>query len=163
MNNYLLLIGISYALVAMFIVWVGFYKGFGTKSKIVISTILPLIYFLHWMGLQQSKGWPSNQTLPTQFELISADVVEPNQSKQIDGNIYLWVRPNEDGAPRAFILPYTRELHQRLFEAKQRSAQGRMQLGKLSGSNSREAGADVGGGMKLSFRNAPRRRLPAKK
>ncbi len=163
MNNYLLLIGISYAVLVMFIVWVGFYKGFGTKSKIVISLILPLIYFFHWMGLQQSKGWPSDQTLPTQFELISADVVEPNQSKQIKGNIHLWIRPGDDGAPRAYILPYTRELHQRLFEAKQRSAEGRMQLGMLSGGNSREAGADVGGGMKLSFKNAPRSRLPPKR
>ncbi len=163
MNNYLLLIGISYTILVMFIVWVGFYKGFGTKSKILISLVLPLIYFFHWMGLQQSRGWPSDQTLPTQFELISADIVEPNQSKQIKGNIHLWVRPSESGAPRAYILPYTRELHQRLFEAKKRSAEGRMQLGMLSGSNSREAGADVGGGMKLGFKNAPRRRLPAKR
>ncbi|MEE9310217.1 MAG: hypothetical protein V3U64_04295 [Cocleimonas sp.] len=163
MNDYLLLISISYALLVVFIVWVGFYKGFGTKSKILISLMLPLIYYIHWMGLLQSKGWPSDQTLPTQFELISADIVEPNQTKQIVGNIHLWIRPGDNGAPRAYILPYTRELHKRLFEAKQRSAEGRTQLGTLSGGNSREAGANVGGGMKLSFRNAPRRRLPAKR
>jgi len=163
MNNYLLLLSISYTAPVAFIVWVGFYKGFGTKSKILISLILPLIYFFHWQGLQQSKGWPSSQILPTQFELISADVVEPNQSKKISGNIHLWIRANEEISPRAYVLPYSRELHQRLFEAKQRSEKGRTQLGLLSGSDSREVGADIGGGMKLRFRNAPRRRLPAKK
>ena len=152
----------SYALIVMFIVWIGFYKGFGTKSKIIISALLPLIYYLHWMGLQQSKGWPSDQTLPSQFELISADVVEPNQFKEIEGNIHLWIRPEEDGAPRTYILPYSRDLHKRLFEAKQRSAGGRRQIGLLSGSDSSEGGADIGGEMKLGFRNAPRRRLPAK-
>ena len=146
----------------MFIVWTGFYRGFGTKSKIIISAVLPLIYYLHWMGLQQSKGWPSDQILPTQFELISADVVEPNQSKEIRGNIHLWIRLKDDGDPRAYTLPYSRDLHKRLFEAKQRTAQGRRQIGLLSGSDSREGGSDIGGGMKLGFKNAPRRRLPAK-
>ncbi len=163
MNNYLLLIGLSYVLLVMFIVWVGFYKGFGTKSKILISLLLPAIYYLHWFGLQQSKGWPSDQTLPTQFELISADIVEPNQSKEVLGNIHLWIRPEEDDAPRSYILPYSRDLHKRLFEAKQRTTQGRRQIGLLSGSDSREGGSDIGGGMKLGFKNAPRRRLPAKK
>lgn len=147
----------------MFIVWVGFYKGFGSKTKILISLILPFIYYLHWMGLQQSKGWPTDQSLPAKFELISADVVEPNQSKSIEGNIHLWIRPGDDGAPRAYILPYSRDLHKRLFETKQRSAQGKRQMGVLSASDSREGGSDVGGGMKLGFKNAPRRRLPAKK
>ncbi len=163
MNNYLLLIGLSYVLLVVFIVWVGFYKGFGTKAKILISLILPLIYYLHWMGLQQSKGWPSDQTLPSQFELISADVLEPNQHKDIKGNIHLWLRPRENGTPRAYILPYSRDLHKRLFEAKQRMEEGRMQIGMLTGNDSKGSGSEVGGGMRLNFRNAPRRRLPAKR
>jgi len=163
MSNYLLLIGLSYALLVLFIVWVGFYKGFNTTAKILISVLLPAIYYLHWIGLQQSKGWPSDQILPSQFELISADVIEPNQSKDLKGNIHLWIRPAEDGAPRAYILPYSRDLHKRLFEAKQRTEQGRRQIGMLSASDSQEGGSDIGGGMKLGFKNAPRRRLPRKK
>ncbi|MEE9446036.1 MAG: hypothetical protein V3V19_10280 [Cocleimonas sp.] len=163
MNNYLLLIALSYIFLVVFVVWVGFYKGFDAKSKIIISLLLPLVYYLHWMGLQQSKGWPSDQTLPTQFELISADVVEPNQAKEVNGNIHLWIRPTGNGSPRAYILPYSRALHERLFEAQKRISQGRSQIGVLFGSDSRERGTNIGGGMKLSFRSAPRRRLPAKK
>lgn len=163
MHNYLLLIGLSYVLLVVFIVWVGFYKGFGGKAKIVISVMLPFIYYFHWVGLQQSRGWPSDQTLPSQFELISADVLEPNQHEDIKGNIHLWLRPSENGTPRAYILPYSRDLHKRLFEAKQRIEQGRMQIGMLTGNGSRGDGSEIGSGMKLSFRNAPRKRLPPKR
>ena len=124
--------------------------------------LLPLIYYLHWIGLQNTRGWPSDQTLPSKFELISADVVEPSQLKNIQGNIHLWIKPDEKGAPRAYILPYTRELHKRLFEARQRLTQGKAQIGFLYDSASRESGASIGGGMKLKFKNAPRRRLPPK-
>jgi len=62
-NDSLLLISSSYILLVMFIVWVGFYKGIGSKTKILISLLLPIIYYLHWMGLQESKGWPTDQGL----------------------------------------------------------------------------------------------------
>lgn len=162
MNNVFLLLSISYVLLAVFVIWSIFGKRFSAIQKIMISLLLPLVYFLHWSGLQQTKGWPSDQTLPTKFELISADIVEPNQSKKIKGNIHLWIRPDDNGAPRAYILPYTRELHKRLFEARQRITEGRAQIGTLSDSGSREGGASIGGGMKLGFKNAPRRRLPPK-
>jgi hypothetical protein len=162
MNSAFLLLSISYVLLVVFVIWSIFGKRFSGSQKIIISLLLPLVYYLHWLGLQQTKGWPSDQTLPTKFELISADVVEPNQSKKIKGNIHLWIRPDNNGAPRAYILPYTRDLHNRLFEAHQRIQQGRAQIGMLYDSGSGEGGSDIGGGMKLGFKNAPRRRLPPK-
>jgi len=163
MNNYLLLISISYVALVVFIIWTGFGKRFSSKTKIVISLVLPLVYYLHWLGLQESKGWPSDQALPTQFELISADIVEPNPVNDVKGSIHLWIRPSDNGAPRAYALDYSRELHQKLFDTKQRIAQGRRQIGLLYDEESGQSGASIGGGMKLGFRNAPRRRLPPKK
>lgn len=162
MINYLLLLGISYSIIVAFLVWVVFYKGFKTKGKILIVFFLPCLYFLHWAALQESRGWPTDKTLPIQFELLSADIVEPHQLKKVKGNIHLWIRPKENGKPRSYILPYTRELHKKLFETKQRIAHGRGQIGLLYDSESRERGVDVGGGMKLGFINAPRKRLPPK-
>ncbi len=162
MNNALLLMSISYVLLAVFVIWSIFGKRFSTPQKLFISLLLPLVYYLHWIGLQNTKGWPSDQTLPTKFELISADIVEPNQFKKIKGNIHLWIRPDDTGSPRSYILPYTRDLHKRLFEARERIQQGKAQLGMLYDSGSRESGASIGGGMKLGFKNAPRRRLPPK-
>ncbi len=162
MNNYLILLTISYSLILVLMVWMWLNKSLEFKGKLLLSLLLPVIYYFHWNALQQSKGWPSDQTLPSQFELISADVVEPNSLKKITGNIHLWIRPNENEAPRAFILPYTRDLHKSLFKAKQAMSHGRGQIGRLFDSSSRQRGSDIGGGMKINFVNAPRRRLPPK-
>ena len=162
MSSYLLLLSVSYIVLALFVVWAVFGKRFSGKQKVLISLLLPLVYYLHWLGLAESKGWPSHQTLPAQFELISADIVEPNQLEGIKGSIHLWIRPNDNGAPRAYILLYSRDLHKRLFETRQRIAQGRRQIGLLYDKDSGQSGASIGGGMKLSFKNAPRKRLPPK-
>ncbi len=163
MNQSFLLMSLSYVVLVLFIVWSVFGKRFSNRNKIIISLLLPLVYYFHWTNLQEIQGWPSDQTLPTQFELISADVVEPNPLEKISGNIHLWIRPADDGPPRAFSLPYSRELHKKLFETKKRISQGRRQIGLLYDSTSGQSGASIGGGMKLGFRNAPRKRLPPKK
>jgi len=163
MNTSFLLMSLSYIALVVFVAWAIFGKRFNTLSKLVICLLLPLVYFMHWQSLQNTKGWPSDQSLPTQFELISADVVEPNALENIKGNIHLWIRPSKTEPPRAFILPYSRDLHKRLFETKKRMASGRRQIGLLyDSSNSGQSGASIGGGMKLKFRNAPRKLLPKK-
>jgi len=163
MNNYMLLLSLSYISLALFVVWVAFGKRFSGKQKIFISLILPFIYYLHWQGLQETKGWPNDQTIPAPFELISADIVEPNPLEGIDGRINLWIRPEDNGLPRAYTLSYSRDLHQRLFETREKIAQGHRQIGLLYDSSSGQGGASIGGGMKLAFKNAPRMLLPPKK
>ncbi len=159
--SHFLILSISYVLLAVFVVWIAFGKRFSGMHKVFLSLLLPAIYFLHWQGLNETKGWPTDETLPTQFELISADIVEPNPLKKVEGNINLWVRPEEDGPPRSYSLPYSRDLHKRLFETKKRMAEGRKQVGLLSPDGG-GSGASVGGGMRLGFRNAPRKHLPPK-
>jgi len=157
-----LLLSISYVLPIVLIAWLGFGKHLGIKTKVLLALLLPLLYFLHWAGLQHSKGWPSDQTLPLRFELISADILEPNPLKEIKGNIHLWIRPDQDQTPRAYILPYSRALHKKLFETKQRVAEGRTQMGILTDEASGGSGASLGNGRKLDFQDMPQRRLPPK-
>ncbi len=157
-----LLLSISYVLPIALIAWLGFGKHLGVKTKVLLTLLLPLLYFLHWTGFQQSKGWPSDQTLPLRFELLSADILEPNPLKEIEGNIHLWIRPNQDQTPRAYILPYSRALHKKLYETKQRVAQGHAQMGMLTDEDSGGSGANLGKGRKLDFQDMPQRRLPPK-
>ena len=163
MNTSFLLMSLSYIALVVFVIWTIFGKRFSAFNKVMICLLLPVIYFIHWNTLQQTRGWPSDQTLPSQFELIAADVVEPNKLENNKGNIHLWIRPSETEPPRAYILAYSRDLHQRLFETKKRMSSGRRQIGLLyDSSNSGQSGASIGGGMKLKFRNAPRKILPKK-
>lgn len=168
------MLSISYVLPVAMLIWLWFGEHLGIKSRVLLSLLLPLLYFLHWTGLQHSKGWPSDQSLPLRFELLSADIVEPNPLKGIKGNIHLWVRPlpkaktktvmkPDKQLPMAYILPYSRTLHKKLFETKQRIEQGRSQMGLLYDDQSGGGGASIGGGRKLDFQDIPKQHLPPKR
>ncbi len=160
---YQILLGFSYVLPLFLVIWLWFGSKLGNKSKLVISLLLPLLYYFHWTGLKQSKGWPADTQLPERFELISADVVEPNTLKDVTGNIHLWVRTKNHAAPRAYVLPYSRALHKMLFETKQKINAGRAQMGLVYESGSGGSGANLGSGLKLNFKDTPRSHLPPKK
>ncbi len=153
---------LSYALALAFIVaiWLGV-RGHRIL-KIVMTLSLPVFYYLHWMGLNGYAGWPSTQILPEKFELIAADVKEPDKEGQSHGSISLWIRPQTNSEPRAHIMPYSRKLHQILHETKQKIAAGRRQLGIMNADDQRGPGANLGNGRTLHFINAPRTRLPPK-
>ena len=160
--NTLLILSVSYVLLTVITVWLWFGNVLGPKGKVALSLILPIVYYPHWMGLVQSIGWPSSQELPERFELISSDIIEPNDYMKVPGNIHLWVRTRANTPPRAYSLPYSRELHDELTATRQRSAQGRRQVGSLSNSDSRGRGTNIAGGKTLEFHSEPKKRLPAK-
>jgi hypothetical protein len=131
--------------------------------KLIITACLPLIYVLHWQGLQDHRGWPAEQKLPEQFILIAADVIEPVKGREKQAAIYLWIKPSEAQQPRAYRLDYSRELHQTLFEIRKRIKQGKRQMGLLrEGKRVGDEGVPVGHGQRLEFIDAPRNTLPPK-
>lgn len=91
-----------------------------------------------WKALDSYAGWPTGDRMPSQAILISAVVREPNPRTHDPGAIYVWTRPltapskdlfdeRPDGnEPRAYRLPYSREMHEQLMQAMQAMAQGRM-------------------------------------
>jgi len=94
--------------------------------KLPIVVVVPLFSFLVWSSLDSFTGWPANTTTPSRLMLIQEVVVEP--SKTTSGAIYIWgippkqshglfkYRPKES-EPRAYKLPYTRQLHEQVAAA----------------------------------------------
>jgi hypothetical protein len=153
----------SYVIPVVILAWIWLGVRGKLVIKILITACLPLIYVLHWQGLQENKGWPAEQKLPEEFILIAADVIEPGASKGRDAAIYLWIRPVEAEHPRAFRLDYSRELHQTLFEVRQRMKQGKRQMGVLrEGKRMGDEGVETGYGQRLEFVDAPKNALPPK-
>ena len=160
--NYPLLLSLGYIFPLAFLVWLYLNKPLSLTAKLLTAMVLPLIYGVHWLGIQQYTGWPSEQTLPTRFELISADVIEPNRLNQVEGVIHLWLRPEGEHQPRAYRLPYSRALHKKLFETKQRIKQGHSQLGILYEAETTGKGVNLGSGHRLDFQDLTKGRLPPK-
>ena len=152
---------LGYALPVALLAWIWLSSKTGIRIKLLVTLCLPLLYGAHWFGLQNLRGWPAYQSLPNQFQLLAADVVEPDPSLSDAGKINLWVRLTEAGEPRAYSLPYTRKLHQMLFDTKQRMQAGQTQFGRLYDSSSNR-GAAIGNNQKLEFQNATRSILPEK-
>ena len=153
----------AYAIPIAFIAWLWLGDFAGWRGKLLVTLLLPVFYWLHWQGLQDYKGWPTQQALPEQFELLAADIVEPRKSGNKDGTIHLWIRMDTGTAPRVHELPYSRKLHETLHTARENAAQGRSQVGLLQDDDGTGRGADAGDGRRLEFRDQAVGMLPPKR
>ena len=100
-------------------------------AAVAITTVFFGVSYLSTAGL---IGWPSEARLPGRFQLQWATVVEPDKLDGLPGSIYLWVEALDEnnipaGTPRAFRVPYSRELADRIGHAKERIEQGKEQAG----------------------------------
>jgi len=108
----------------------------GIKAGAIL--VATLFYLITLMTLPGFYGWPTSEPLPQKFRLVNMEVQEPRNEVD-EGVIYLWVVSLVDASdePRAYRLPYTRELHSRLTAARKRMEFGQTLAGELD--------ADAGG------------------
>jgi hypothetical protein len=150
---------LAYILPLLLIVWLWLGSGAPTRIKLLVTLLLPLFYLLHWIGIEQTRGWPASAPPPDRFEMIAADVIEPGRHGYRDGVIHLLIRHGDSPQPRLHAVPYSRELHTLLFETRERIANGRPQIGILRYSGQAGNGAPVGNGRTIEFVDAGNRRL----
>ena len=121
-------IAVSFVLLAGLLLWfvIGSRGRWWVKLPAIVVTCA--FTFAVWHALGSFSGWPSNEKPPARAVLLSSAVDEPRA-------IYVWLlaptepgvldyRPNR-GEPRAFRLPYSRELHQQIDRAAALAKQGR--------------------------------------
>jgi hypothetical protein len=121
-----------------------------TPGQIIIKAML--IPATVWYGLvlyysvPNLMGWPISQSIPDNSQVLAIRIKEPDPKHNDPGAIYFWVniKPgskspektvkallnpksvfsyNSKTQPRAYQLPYSREMHKAIVEA-QRKAQG---------------------------------------
>jgi hypothetical protein len=100
-------------------------------------------FFVHQVA-EDLSGWPSKTALPERFVLLAAVIEEPKKGQT--GRIFVWLEPlpavssqsspastsqrtNLSRMPRAYELPYGKDLHSLLEESKKKMRQGVSQLG----------------------------------
>ncbi len=149
----------AYILPLLLIVWLWLGSDAATPLKLVITLLLPLFYLLHWIGIEQTRGWPASTSPPDRFEMIAADVIEPGRHGDREGVIHLLIRHDDSHQPRLYAVPYSRELHTMLFEARERIAAGRPQIGIMRDGSQGGSGAPVGNGRSIEFVDAGKRRM----
>jgi hypothetical protein len=104
--------------------WPVWLKGF-------LLAAVAVFYFWAHDAVLAMWGWPATEPLPERFVLLAAVIEEPNA--RTAGALYVWVNAIEGGKPaelpRAYRLPYSKDLHSLLNEGIKKSRQGVSQMG----------------------------------
>jgi hypothetical protein len=99
--------------------------------KTVLITGVSIFYFYASSVIQDVWGWPNADRLPERFVLLAAVIDEPSKGRA--GALYVWVNAIDNGKPaaqpRAYALPYTKDLHSLLNEGMKKTRQGISQMG----------------------------------
>lgn len=128
------------AMLAWIIISWGKGRWWGKLAAILIGTWVGLAV---WSPLDSYLGWSTREKLPTKFEIIWADIREPNNRTGDEGAIYLMVKVlkesrergvldyrNKPVEPRLYELPYSRGMHQQMEEAQKMIANGETVAGE---------------------------------
>lgn len=107
------------------------FSRWGRGLKLALVLAVTALYFVADRQLEGVWGWPSRDALPERFVLLAAVIEEPGKTGA--GALYVWVNALESGKPvrepRAYRLPYTKDLHALLDEGMKKVRQGVSQMG----------------------------------
>jgi hypothetical protein len=140
--------------------WPAWFKG-------LLVVAVSAFYFYADGVVHDLGGWPSTDALPARFVLLAAVIDEPTAKRP--GALYVWVNALEDGKPsaqpRAYRLPYQKDLHALLNEGLKKIREGVSQLGTAEPKAGRQGlswlrpGSDE---QQVKLRDLPRPQLPEK-
>jgi hypothetical protein len=124
----------AYVVLAVLLLSLNLASRWHWTIKAAAIAITSGFFGVSYLAIAGLIGWPSQGRLPEHFQLHWATVVEPDKLNGLPGSIFLWVEAlDEDkmlaGTPRAFRVPYSRELADRIGRAKERIEQGIDQAG----------------------------------
>lgn len=99
--------------------------------------IVSSFYVVTFHSLQGLLGWAAPVKVPERFQMLWGRVVEPNPRGSSPGAVYLWLEALDDanlpsGTPRAFALPYSQALADRVTAALTAIREGRPQGGRAT-------------------------------
>jgi hypothetical protein len=127
-------VGLSYVVVAVLLLSLNLASRWHWGVKAAAIAVTSVFFAVSYGSIAGLIGWPSEARVPERFQLDWGTVVEPDKLNGSPGSIYLWVEALDEnnvpaGTPRAFRVPYSRDLADRIGHAKERIEQGKDQAG----------------------------------
>ncbi len=122
---------LSFSALALLCVLALLWSRWPAWLKGILVVGVTVFYFYADGVVHQLSGWPSPDALPERFVLLAAVIEEP--SARTDGALYVWANAIENGKPaaqpRAYRLPYSKDVHSMLNEGIKKVRQGVSQMG----------------------------------
>lgn len=134
MNQAVIGLSLTYVALAALLLGIFLQGKLPTWIKFACIILISSFYYLTYHSFLGMLGWPTQQQLPEQFQLMASTITEPDDSTGEEGVIHIWVTAFVDNRParepRAYELPYDLDLHASLDEALHEQRQGNVQLGR---------------------------------
>lgn len=135
MTTAILAVVASYVVLALLVLVMILYSRFHWILKAGVVVLVSAFYPVSYLAFMALLGWPTEQRLPDRFRLVAAQVYEPDKQRATTGAIYLWATDLSTRAgrvtPRAYELPYSVTLHERVVEASKQLQKGVPQMGEV--------------------------------
>ncbi len=107
------------------------FSRWGRWAKVAVAAAALGLWVAASGALDDVWGRPSRDALPPRFVLLAAVIEEPHKTSP--GALFVWVHEIVDGKPadepRAYRLPYRKDLHALLNEGMKKVRQGISQVG----------------------------------
>lgn len=134
MQIYVLGLTLAYAALGTLLLIVLLHLAMPRAAKMALVVSMTVCYAAVFIFSQSLLGWAAATVVPERFQVLWTRVVEPNPSQQSPGAIYLWVEALDErnlpsGEPRAFIVPYTPALADKVSTAQAEIKKGNPQAG----------------------------------
>ncbi len=112
-------------------------------AKAAAVVVTSAFYVVVFLGTEGLLGWSSTAALPARFQLLWARNVDPDPASASPGAIHLWLEALDEtnrpsGEPRAYRLPFSAKLAEKVEAALAEIQKGHPQGG-------RSADLEVGG------------------
>ncbi len=111
----ILALAIAYVAVVLFLLLLSLKVPYNGHIKTGIILICSAFYGVVWHMLPRLEGWPTDRSLPDEFQLVSYHIIHPDKYRNTQGTIHMWVidlAEDADRTPRAYKLPYAEQLHE---------------------------------------------------
>lgn len=130
-------LGLSLAYVLLSVLLLAVLIALPVRRLVKITAILAasVFYAVVFFASQDLLGWSAPVAVPDRFQVLWTRVLEPNPARGDPGAIHLWLEELDDsnlpsGVPRAYLLPYSRELAGRVSAAQAEIEKGNPQGGR---------------------------------
>ena len=137
MNEMLTLLVVAYVFLLAMLLLVVTHGRLPVVAKFALVLVAVGFYWLSYQGWKQAQGWPASASLPDKFLLHASVIEEPNQEKGTSGRVFIWASnlkgSKPEGEPRAYEIPYDREVHTALEDALRNQRNGNVQIGTKEG------------------------------
>lgn len=137
MNEVILWMSVAYVFLLALLLLVLTYSQLAFKFKLGLILLASCFYWLSYSTWQDVQGWPSASELPKRFLLHYAVVEEPSDKTGTKGRVFIFAtditsnRPAD--TPRAYSLPYGKDLHAKVDASMRKIRNGNLQLGQVGG------------------------------